>query len=185
MNAILAIDPSSVKMSCAISGVDGEGLTFHTKSLAKHSEKRLPQITDWAEAMVNEAMSVAGLGEVYMFLEKPIVWGSKASTLVLGQVSGATISGLLRSDIDRTLIIVNPSRWKAQELGNGHADKPAIQAHLASVWPHALALATTGKRGKVDQDLCDAACILLYGRTVLRNMLKLESQQPRRIKRSR
>jgi len=71
--------------------------------------------------------------------------------------------------------LVHQATWKKGVCGDGHADKAAVRAWLDTHRP-ALAEACRG-----DQDLYDAACIALFGRSVAEGRLEV----PRKLQRRR
>lgn len=177
---VIGIDPSSKKMAACTSEVGGGNVSVSYIGLATDAHKRLAQVSKWASQLVADASRMAGIeGDVYVFLEEPIVWGSKKSTLVLGQISGACIAGLLMEQEDLSLITVNNARWKSQIIGvgtgpKGKVEKHDIAEHLRTHWKAAHDQCRT-PRGAVDQDMCDASCMNLYGQLTVRKALKLSA----------
>jgi Holliday junction resolvasome RuvABC endonuclease subunit len=108
----------------------------------------------------------------WVFIEAPIVWGSKASTLLLGQVSGALIAAAGVAGAER-VEMVNSSTWKKQVVGNGAAKKPEIARFVHQHWPKAWDMSNS------DPDLMDSACIVQYGLQMWNRKLHVEELHQR------
>lgn len=120
----------------------------------------IPLMGDWlADTVPRGALIV---------LEKPFkgsVAGNIGTAVRLSQVAGAVIA----KHRGRCIQIV-PGTWKKAVIGNGGADKPAIQDWVRHNYP-AIAAAC-----EEDQDLYDAACMGLYGQLLTTGQMEVSSQ---------
>lgn len=160
---IVAIDPSAAKLAAVISDVDGGRLVMQTKALPRDPAKRLMIAMIWAYQLVSEYSADY---EVYVFLEKSIMYRGSRSTISLSEMNGAVVAGVLWAS-PRHFGFANNKTWKKQEIGNGNADKPMIKRHVKVHWRNAYDMSNG------DQDLCDAACINRYGAQIVRRQRKI------------
>ena len=94
---------------------------------------------------------------IQAYIEWPVLGrGGFRSTMVQAFTSGA-IQGALH---ERGCVThgANVSSWKKSVVGKGNATKDDVRQSLRLGWPSLYA--TVGE----DQDLCDAACVAVYGR---------------------
>jgi Holliday junction resolvasome RuvABC endonuclease subunit len=145
-------------MCGAISRVDGSGLTLSSVVLRSDLLQRLHKVEDW---MAEELSRIPNTEEVWVFLESPIVFRSRTSTIALAQVSGAAIAGV-GSHPRAKLMMVNNMTWKADQVKDGHAKKPEISRHLHDTWLNAWDAC------KGNPDLIDACVINRYGAAILK-----------------
>lgn len=96
----------------------------------------------------------------YAFIEAPFIHAKNArSMLPLAYVNGTVQASLLSMESSVELIANNS--WKAPVVGNGNANKEKIAAWFKAHYPEA------SRAFDGDQDLTDAACVLLYGAQTL------------------
>jgi Holliday junction resolvasome RuvABC endonuclease subunit len=106
--------------------------------------------------------------EVHIFIEEPVVGrGGAYTTIRQAKANGAMLAGARSGGAH--VEGVNNSTWKKSVCGKGNAGKPEIKNWVRDHWPYAYDLC----RG--DQDLLDAACILLYGEKRLELADRLET----------
>lgn len=160
---VIGIDPSAAKLSAVISDVDGGGLIMRTKKLPRDPAQRLMIAMIWSYQLAKEFRDDY---EVYIFLEKSIMWRGSRSTIALAEMNGAVTAGSLWAS-PRYFSMVNNLTWKKQETGSGKSDKPAIKRHLKLHWRKAYDMANG------DQDLCDAACINRFGSQIVKRQVKI------------
>mgnify|MGYP003627208534 CR=1 FL=1 len=96
---------------------------------------------------------------IQAYVEWPVLGrGGFRSTMVQAFTSGAIQGTLHERGCDTQG--ANVSSWKKAVVGKGNATKEEVAESLRLRWPSLYA----GVAG--DQDLCDAACIALYGKSL-------------------
>lgn len=104
--------------------------------------------------------SVVGGEPHYAFVEEPFIHRRNArGVLPLAYVNGAVRASLLSTE--SSVELVANKAWKKPIVGNGNATKDQIAQWLKLNYPEASS-AFDG-----DQDLTDAACVLLFGAKTL------------------
>lgn len=93
-----------------------------------------------------------------VYIEEPLVGRGVKASMALSQVAGTLMAKLAGEQIPCDL--VNVKTWKSKVVGNGNADKKAIEMWLKENHPKYAAHCG-------DQDQFDAACIALFGRQIL------------------
>lgn len=102
-----------------------------------------------------------------VWIEDVIVGNNRKYSIGLAQVQGA-VMGMLPHIMDTR--VVDNKTWKKHVVGNGNADKLAVRHYIDVTHPAYAPLCGD------DQDLYDAACIGLYGGTVLERAADLHLQ---------
>lgn len=171
-DVVIGVDPSSKSMHAVVT-VDGVP-TVHYIPLHK-TDKTLAnaQAFKWASELVREHP----MDDVYVFVELPVMGRAGAHTmLVIGKAIGAVEAAAVLGGAK--VIEVNNMTWKSKVIG-GRVGKPEIKAYVKRAWPTVYELADG------NQDLCDAACINLYGQKVLGISRRGPSMPKRRVIRKR
>jgi Holliday junction resolvasome RuvABC endonuclease subunit len=91
-----------------------------------------------------------------VWVEAPVLAGARD---IQATISVAQMSGVVHAALPEAHQVAVAS-WKKRTIGNGNADKDSVREWIDRVHPELTPLC----RG--NQDLYDAACIALYGRTV-------------------
>ena len=154
-SAVVGVDPSSRKLAIAIDdGIKRFEIVQAPRSLTDRGQI-IHHLYQGFQAVADQ------LGEMHIFLEAPVVGrGGAHSTIV--QAQAATVVHLIGvTSSSSVLHEVNNKRWKKVVVGSGNADKAQIRAWLTERESDWATLAAD------DQDLVDAACILLYGQHLL------------------
>lgn len=101
-----------------------------------------------------------GLLEGPKWVEAPVVAGARnlQATIAIAQTNGITHAAL--SDTHSVAV----SSWKQRTVGKGNADKQAVRQWLMDEHPE------LAKHCGNNQDLFDATCIALYGRSAAEAM---------------
>jgi len=160
-HTVMGIDPSSTKLAVVVTSPGGEN--FYTWKLPKSKWKK----EECGYAYHTMTSMLHAHPGAYVFLEAPVGVpgrGGFRAVIPQSQVGGAILAACRGADVR----LVENTLWKSRLLGNGQASKFFIQSRLRTRWPAAYQAAIT-KRGKVDQDICDAAFINIYGRFVVRD----------------
>lgn len=120
----------------------------------RRKQDRNRVIREMARWVENHSHWIAGRP---VFVEAPVLAGARniQSTIKVAQTTGAVLAGL---DNVREVAI---SSWKKRTVGNGNANKEQVRLWLDVTHPE-IAHMCGG-----NQDLYDAACIALYGQSVL------------------
>lgn len=93
-----------------------------------------------------------------VWIEDTLIGNNRKYSLQLTEVRGAVMAALGRQWDVR---LVNVATWKKQVVGDGHANKDSIRDYIhVTHGPYAPLCGS-------DQDLYDACCIALYGRSIM------------------
>lgn len=98
-----------------------------------------------------------------VWVEEVIIGNNRKYSLQLAEVKGAVLSTLAmhRRNTGVDIRMVDNKTWKREVIGNGNATKDQVKDYILVTHPAYAALCGD------DQDCYDAACIGLYGFTVL------------------
>lgn len=107
-----------------------------------------------------------------VWIEDVIIGNNRKYSIGLAQVLGAVLAelGQVRLHNGCDIRTVDNKTWKKTLIGNGNASKDDVRNYITEVHPVYAALCGQ------DQDLCDAACVALYGRTILDRARTLQLQ---------
>lgn len=93
-----------------------------------------------------------------LWIEDTLVGNNVKYSIQLAEVKGAVMSATaLHADVR----LVNVQTWKKSTVGGGNANKDSIRDYIHVAHPAYAPLCGS------DQDLYDACCIALYGRSVM------------------
>jgi Holliday junction resolvasome RuvABC endonuclease subunit len=160
MVAVIGVDASSTRLAAVV--LDGKMLHTEHKKLPGDIDRACQEAHGWMEEVCAEyAPRLVAVEAPFFHHRHP------QGSVGMVQVNGALLAALK----DRVSLSVQPSRWKRQVCGVGNATKDQIVAWLKSNHPIVLEAFSLG--GKIDQDLCDAFCVALYGLNVLEIRAKL------------
>jgi hypothetical protein len=156
---ILGIDPAATKVSfVAITDIDF--FVQHHKRLGKSGGEACNSAWHVTNSLLFDINQVWPGATIFPFIESPVVGrGGVRSTMVQCFTSGAIQAALHNAGLDTQG--ANVSSWKKVVTGRGNSTKPEVAKHLRLRWP-ALYRAAGG-----NQDIVDAACIALYGQSIL------------------
>lgn len=172
MTIILGIDPAAARLDAVALYPDGTWV-LHKRSMPKDIVERCVAAQRWVETLVK---LYGRQDDVAVGIEEPVLGlrgrATANGTLPLAKVHGALLVGAQRAGASFVLPI-NNKRWKKRIVGNGNAGKPMVNTWVKRHWP---ALWTEAK-GR--QDSCDAACIALEVREVLKFRRKMDNLRQR------
>lgn len=156
---ILGIDPAATKVSfVAITDIDF--FVQHHKRLGKSGGEACNSAWHLTNSLLFDINQMWPGATIHAFIESPVVGrGGVRSTMVQCFTSGAIQAALHNAGLDSQG--ANVSSWKKVVTGRGNSTKPEVAKHLRLRWP-ALHRAAGG-----NQDIVDAACIALYGQSIL------------------
>ena len=99
-----------------------------------------------------------------VWIEDTLVGNNVKYSMQLTEVRGAVMAALaMHVDVR----LVNVATWKSKVVGDGHANKDSVRDYIhVTHGPYAPLCGD-------DQDLYDACCIALYGRSVLEQSTNL------------
>lgn len=149
---------------------------FHGESLitaeAFEAENTLPRDVQ-LRAVGSFVREFAVLGEVdSVWIEDTIIGNNRRYSIRLAETKGAVMAALseerLKNGVDVRL--VDNKTWKKHVVGNGNADKDTVQNYIRDTRSGYAPLCGD------DQDIYDAACIGLYGVTILDRAADLHLQ---------
>jgi Holliday junction resolvasome RuvABC endonuclease subunit len=103
------------------------------------------------------------IGVDSVWIEDVIIGNNRKYSIGLAQTLGAVLADLahLRLAHGTDVRTVDNTTWKKAIIGNGHADKKAVRDYIDVTHPAYAPLCGA------DQDLYDAACVGLYGLSVM------------------
>ena len=164
---VLGIDLGIRKIACA--ALDGEALV-HAEAYEVDAElPRDLQLRSLA-AYAHDAAQLANADSVW--IEDTIIGNNRRFSIRLAETKGAVMAGLssLRLQHGTDIRLVDNNTWKKVVVGQGHATKDQVKDYI-NVSRGAYAPLCGD-----DQDLYDAACIGLYGATILERAEHLDLQ---------
>ena len=115
------------------------------ESQNSNSSKRILEIAYKIKQELSKKISV-------VYVETPIYIQNFYTSSLLDRLFG--MCELICSDIGIEFNSVSNKKWKKEVLGNGGASKEDIMLFSKTYW---------AKENFLSQDMCDAACIALYG----------------------
>jgi Holliday junction resolvasome RuvABC endonuclease subunit len=158
----VGVDPASTRLDAVVMYPDGR-YVLHKRTMPKDIVRRCIEAQRWIEDIVKTCLRE---DEVAVGVEEPLVasrFGGRAganSALPTAKVHGALLAGAARSGAET--LPINNKTWKRTIVGNGNSGKPAVNLWVKRHWPK-LWIECKGR-----QDTCDAACIALEVKRVLR-----------------
>lgn len=171
MTTVVAIDPATEWLTAIVSTDVNGAADVHRHRLGSE-EEREGQAYVWLHNLL------VPLIEPRVFLEQPIVYRGNTSTLALAQVNGALRAACQVSHVP--IRMVQNQSWKSRVCGLPvGAQKPEIAAWVKGNWPelYDTAMEFGKKKRNGDQepnfDICDAACIAIYGWLWTQNSRKM------------
>lgn len=168
----VGIDPSGALLAFAILRGDAP-VEYRALPLPPHARDpgRMSYAALRAARRVLRPLVRAGY-EVHVFIESPISAsrGGVKALMPQAKVSGAAQAGAHEVGVT-TMMQADQSRWKAVIVGKGTADKAMIAAWVKDNHPHAY------EQADGLQDLLDAFCIALYGRSIIARAGRLTEGQ--------
>jgi hypothetical protein len=171
-NAVVGVDPSSVKLALVAGTDDGVPVSAQTVYLPKD------RVTAYRLAY-RFGRKVAARNPRRVVIEAPVMGrGGIGGTLPQVYVSGAFQAGL--ASLGHPALLANNSQWKKVVCGKGNIDKAGIVAWVRSNFPEVYDRLVVGDGGRVDQDVADAICIYLYGVRHLRVTDKIDRHRSRK-----
>lgn len=100
-----------------------------------------------------------------VWIEDTLVGNNRKYSLQLTEVRGAVMAAMpMHVDVR----LVNVATWKAQVVGDGHANKDSVRDYIHVT--HGAYAPLCGS----DQDLYDACCIALYGQSIMERAADLQ-----------
>lgn len=153
---IVGIDPAVRALNLFFSG----GVVLHTQRIfskkeAKNRGEEIASIRNDLNYWLTELSK--DFGQLTVFIEEPVLAGVRniRTTIQIAETVGAVLSVRFP-----TYLVPVPS-WKKDTIGKGNASKDQIRDWLTAEHPRYAALCGGS------QDLVDAACICLYGQSVV------------------
>jgi Holliday junction resolvasome RuvABC endonuclease subunit len=170
-DTILGFDLSSRKL--AMTGIQGDDHFVRTWEAPKKEKDRAKVIAGFIDPLTELFTTHSTTkGDLWVFVEHPLRGRAGVhATIVQAQVQGLVL-GLAVQYGAHGAYHVNVTTWKKAVVGNGSADKERVRTWLATHQPVLAALAGD------DQDLVDASCVALYGRSVIGRGRKLKLKHP-------
>lgn len=125
--------------------------------------QKLPESTEEARQTVRQWLRrVTSSNVCHAYVEQPVVGvGGVQTTLKQSYINGAVQAALVAEGYIVHPLVSN-SHWKKEVIGSGRASKEEITDWVRTNWKGLYR--TIGD----DQDVMDAACILIYGLSELR-----------------
>jgi len=151
MIKVAGFDCSSKNIACVILNEDKKLIkSGFFESKLKSVDLRLVQLI---ERLDYNAVFLFFKCEVnYVTIESPIYIQNAKAALGISQIIGGVKAICARYGIP--FISVDNKVWKAGTIGHGNATKEEIMKFAIDNW---------GRENMCNQDICDAACISLYG----------------------
>jgi Holliday junction resolvasome RuvABC endonuclease subunit len=106
-----------------------------------------------------------------VFVEEPVIGVNRRVAMHQGQIHGVVLAAALQSGITSVYSVSNTA-WKKETVGNGKVKKSDCLEWLRKQEP------TLAEKCEGDDDLCDAACIAIYGTRVLSRAGQLAHRVP-------
>ena len=151
---IMGVDLGTRKIAYAI-WEDGVLVETDAYESAEHQPRhvQLMDVHDWIYEVAQNT------NPDHIFIEETLVGNNVKYSIQLSQVMGAVMVSLGLHALEHFcgIYLVNVSRWKADVIGSGRADKQKIRS-----WLYERDTAYSVLCGN-DQDRFDAACIGYYG----------------------
>lgn len=152
---VIGVDPSSRTMHAVITR-EGDKPVLSYIPLHKTDK---PKANGQAFLWMKDILRDYRMDDVYVFIEIPVMGRAGAHTMIaigkaVGSVEAAAVIGGAK------VTEVNNMRWKSQVIG-GRVGKPEIKQWVKANWP------TVYEMADGQQDLCDAACINVYGQRIV------------------
>lgn len=162
MSSLMGIDLGTHQVAIALFSHTDAGFTMAHgfTHVADTSHPRDVQLADLASV-------VHGYGQLHqvssVWIEDVIIGNNRKYSLQLAQVLGAVLADLahLRHLQGTDIRTVDNKTWKKELVGSGNATKDAVRDYIDVTHP-AYAPLCEG-----EQDIYDAACVGLYGLTIL------------------
>lgn len=166
---VVGCDPSS-KLLAVVATINRREPAVWKRTLP---ESDYATRADWAARHMEQLIKrLSKEGDVYFFVEMPVVGAGVRATIAQAIVLGGTLTGARRGGA-KEIHEVNNQRWKKTVVGSGAAKKPDIKKHVLKTWPALFDLIPACKCSSKSachcgsQDLCDAGCINAYGQQIL------------------
>lgn len=171
MHVDIGVDLAATRLAAVVT--IGQAFHIERRTMPKDPVDRCVAAQKWIERII---MEHAALHPVYVYVENPVLGrGGAAGTLPVAMIQGAVFAGAARAGA--TLVIgVNNTAWKKKIVGSGNASKPDIVTHVKKTWPRLYVEA------KGNQDVCDAACIVLYGHTIRAMKMRVAAIKAKRAR---
>lgn len=162
MRYVFGMDLSSRKLAIVRLDLDDNNEPTVWTFMADRKEKNRGNVLAHFSEELDSLFDVVMLDEAdYVFIEQPVVGrGGVHSTIVQAQVQGVVLAMAVLCGAGGAYP-VNVKTWKKDIVGHGGADKDKVRAWLADHHPVLSELAGE------DQDLVDASCVALYGKSVI------------------
>jgi hypothetical protein len=171
MTIIVGVDPAARRLDAVVLYPDGS-FKLHKRTMPTDTVERCLTAQRWIEEIVKGELLH---GDVAVGVEEPgfgLPGRAHGNGMIpITKVCGALLAGARRSGA--VTMEVNNKRWKKRVVGNGNAKKPEVNAWVRRHW-RALWRECKGR-----QDTCDAACVALEVREVLRLRRKMEATRRR------
>jgi Holliday junction resolvasome RuvABC endonuclease subunit len=105
-----------------------------------------------------------------VWIEDTIIGNNRKYSIQLSEAKGALLADLarLRLELGTDVRLVDNKTWKREVVGNGNASKDQVRDYIRVTHPAYAAFCGD------DQDCYDAACIGLYGFTILERSTHLQ-----------
>lgn len=172
MTVIIGVDPAARRLDAVVLYDDGSW-ELHKRTMPTGIVDRCVIAQRWLEAIVKDNLQY---GPVVCGVEEPVVGqgGGRAGAngaLPLAKVHGALLAASERAGA--TTLPINNKVWKRRIIGNGNVNKPGVNIWVKRHWPK-LWREANGR-----QDTCDAACIALEVKRVLKQRAKFAATRRR------
>lgn len=171
MTVFIGVDPAARRLDAVVLYEDGSWVLYK-RSMPTDIVKRCVEAQRWLEQIVKDNHQH---GPVFCGVEEPVL-GMKGRATANGALPLAKVHGALLAASERagaTTLPVNNKRWKRRIVGNGNASKPEINLWVRKHWRK------LHSEAKGRQDTCDAACIALEVREVVRLRRKMAATRRR------
>lgn len=156
---LIGVDLGIHKIHCAVFTNGAAGMTLY--DVPRHlseSQTRSGQLWEISRFLLDTA-ELHDADSVW--IEETIIGNNRKYSLQLAQTMGACLAVLALVENKTAVHVVDNTVWKKVIVGNGHASKDEIKSYIHDTHPVYAAICED------DQDAYDAACIGLYGLTIL------------------
>lgn len=172
MTIIVGVDPAARRLDAVVLREDG-GYTLHKRTMPTDIVERCVTAQRWLEDIVKDCLRQDP--DVRVGVEEPVLGMSGRATgngsLPVAKVHGALLAGGHRAG--GKVYPINNRRWKRRIVGNGNATKTQInrwvRRHWGKLW----------REAKGRQDTCDAACVALEVKEMIRLRRKMDNTRRR------
>lgn len=168
MTIVVAVDPAARRLDAVVLYPDGSFVIHTRKTMPPDIVHRCVVAQRWLELILRPLMAE---DTVVCGVEEPFVGKFPGGMLPVAKVHGALIAASGKLGVN-TICLPN-KRWKMTVVGKGNASKPEINVWVKKHWPKLW------KECKGRQDVCDAACMALEVRRILKSRARVAATRRR------